>query len=358
VEGYPNYKIAIAHVSPVFLDTPATIAKACSIIEEAARHGAQLVAFPETYVPAFPLWSALQAPIYSHDFFLRLARSALRGPGPELERVARTARAAQVFVSLGINEGTVASVGCIWNANVLIGDDGAILNHHRKLVPTFYEKLTWANGDGAGLRVCETRLGRIGMLICGENTNPLARYALMAQGEQVHIASYPPLWPTRDPRQGSANYDLAGAIRIRAGAHSFEAKCFTLVAAGYLDPASREILLACGPEAGRIMDESPRGASMVIDPTGKMVGSPLCETEGILYADIDLAACVEPKQFHDITGGYNRFDIFRLTVNRAANRPISFAEPTTMDSEAANMLAASSAGYWRDSAIPEEPPGG
>jgi len=357
MEGYPSYKVAIAHVSPVFLDTPATVAKACSIIEEAARHGAQLIAFPETYIPAFPLWSALQAPIYSHDFFLRLARSAVRVPGPELERVARVARSAQVLVSLGINEGTAASVGCLWNANVLIGEDGSILNHHRKLVPTFYEKLTWANGDGAGLRVCETRLGRVGMLICGENTNPLARYTLMAQGEQLHIASYPPLWPTRDPRKGGANYDLADAIRIRAAAHSFEAKCFTLVAAGYLDSASREALLACGPEAGRIMDESPRGVSMAIDPTGKSIGGGMSETEGILYADIDLSACVEPKQFHDITGGYNRFDVFHLTVNRTANRPISFVDTLSTESEASMASGSPTAAYRRDNVLPEEPPG-
>ncbi len=323
--AYAKFTVAAAHASPVFLDTPATVAKACSIIEEAARHGAQLVVFPETYVPAFPLWSALNAPIYNHDFFVRLAQGALCVPGAELERVARQARRLGVFVSLGINEGTPASVGCLWNSNVLVADDGAILNHHRKLVPTFYEKLTWANGDGAGLRVSETRLGRIGMLICGENTNPLARYALMAQGEQLHIASYPPVWPTRDPRQGG-NYDLRDAIRIRAAAHSFEAKCFTVVAAGFLDKACREALLVCGTEAGRILDESPRGVSMVTDPSGKLVGDPLCESEGMLYAEINLEACVEPKQIHDVVGGYNRFDVFRLTVNRTANRPIDFID--------------------------------
>ena len=150
-----------------------------------------------------------------------------------MARVAATARACGVFVSLGFNEGTPASVGCIWNANVLIGDEGAVLNHHRKLVPTFFEKLVWANGDGAGLRVCETRLGRIGMLICGENTNPLARYTLMAQGEQVHISTYPPVWPTKDPKTGG-NYDLAGAIRIRAGAHAFEAKAFNVVVSAFI----------------------------------------------------------------------------------------------------------------------------
>ena len=99
------------------------------------------------------------------------------------------ARRHEMVVSIGITEGTDASVGCLWNTNLLIGSDGTILNHHRKLVPTFFEKLVWANGDGRGLRVVATEIGRLGMLICGENTNPLARFALMAQGEQVHMSS-------------------------------------------------------------------------------------------------------------------------------------------------------------------------
>src|SRR5437899_1510337 len=222
--------------------------------EEAARNGAALIAFPETYIPAFPLWSAVAAPIHNHEWFKRLAASALRCPGPELERIAGAARRHGVVVSLGFNEGTADSVGCLWNSNVLIGEDGAILNHHRKLVPTFWEKLTWANGDGAGLRVCETPLGRIGMLICGENTNPLARFALMAQGEQVHVSTYPPVWPTRDPK-GGGNYDLPSAIRIRAGAHSFEAKAFNIVASGFMDAAMREELATLGKDAMRVLDE-------------------------------------------------------------------------------------------------------
>lgn len=322
---HPAYRVAAAHVAPVFLDLPKTVEKACSLIEEAALHGAQLVAFPETYLPAFPLWSALQAPIYSHEWFKRLAANTMRCPGPELERVAAVARRAGVFVSIGFNEGTADSVGCIWNSNVLIADDGRILNHHRKLVPTFWEKLTWANGDGAGLRVCETRLGRLGMLICGENTNPLARFALMAQGEQVHISTYPPVWPTRDPRQGG-NYDLAAAIRIRAGAHSFEAKAFNIVVSAFMDRAMRQELGGIGPDAGRILDESPRGVSMVIAPSGEPMGALARDGEELLYADIDTAACVEPKQFHDVVGAYNRFDVFRLTVDRTANRPIAFVD--------------------------------
>jgi len=321
------FKAAAAHVAPVFLDAPKTVAKACSLIEEAARNGAALIAFPETYIPAFPLWSAVVAPIHNHDWFKRLAASSIRCPGPELERIAGAARRHGVVVSLGFNEGTADSVGCLWNSNVVIGEDGAILNHHRKLVPTFWEKLTWANGDGSGLRVIETRLGRIGMLICGENTNPLARFTLMAQGEQVHVSTYPPVWPTRDPRGGGgANYDLAGAIRIRAGAHSFEAKAFNIVASGFMDAAMREELATLGQDAMRVLEESPRAVSMVIGPTGEPVSDVLSDREGLLYASIDTRACVEPKQFHDVVGYYNRFDVFHLTVDRTRRRPVAWRE--------------------------------
>jgi aliphatic nitrilase len=319
----PAYKVAVAHVAPVFLDTGATVAKACALIAEAARRGAKLIAFPETFVPAFPVWAALKAPIYNHALFKRLAASAVRVPGPEVAKISAAAKKAGIFVSIGVNEGTAASVGCIWNANLLIGDDGAILNHHRKIVPTFFEKMIWANGDGAGLRVVETSIGRIGALICGENTNPLARFTLMAEGEQVHVSSYPPVWPTRDPQEGG-NYDLASAIRVRAGAHAFEAKCFNIVAAGYMDKAMRDELAALDDDAGRILDLSPRGVSMVLGPDAAVVGEVMSGAEGMLYADIDLNACVEPKQFHDVVGYYNRFDIFKLTVDRSRNRPVTF----------------------------------
>lgn len=127
----------------------ATVDKACAVIREAAQHGAELVVFPEAYVPAFPIWASLQAPIHNHDLFSELAASTVQIPGPELAKITETARELGVFVSLGVNEGTTNSTGCIWNSNVLIGDDGAVLCHHRKIVPTFYEKLVWAAGDGA-----------------------------------------------------------------------------------------------------------------------------------------------------------------------------------------------------------------
>jgi aliphatic nitrilase len=335
----PKFKVAIAHAAPVMLDLTATTNKACALIEETARNGAALVVFPETYIPAFPVWSALRAPIYNHDLFCRLAANAMTVPGPEVERICATARSAGVIVSLGINERSSASIGCIFNANILIGPDGSILNHHRKLMPTFYEKLSWAPGDGAGLRVCDTACGRIGMLICGENTNPLARYTMMAQAEQVHIASYPPVWPTHGPEAGG-DYDLAQAIRLRAGAHSFEAKAFTVVASGFMDQAMYKMLSALDADAARILDNSPRGVSLVTGPSGSIISPELRDEEGLLYAEIDVSQCVAPKQFHDISGGYNRFDIFQLTVNRSAHRPVTFVlRETGLDSDQSVVAA-------------------
>jgi aliphatic nitrilase len=323
---YPTYKVAAAHVAPVYLDTERSVAKACSVIDEAADHGARLVAFPESFLPGFPVWAAVEAPIRTHDLFKRLAASAVLIDGPELARIRQTARRKEIFVSVGFTEGTKASVGCLWNSNALVGADGALLNLHRKIMPTWYEKLVWAQGDGSGLRVCDTELGRIGMLICGENTNPLARFALMAQGEQVHVSTYPPVWPTRPP-DGGGNYDLAHAIRIRAAAHAFEAKAFNLVVASCVDQSLRQAIeSALGKEPLRVLEQSPRGISLVVDPTGAPVGDFLREEEGILCAEVDLARGVEPKQFHDLVGSYNRFDIFNLSVDRSPRRPVTFID--------------------------------
>lgn len=321
----PHFKAAAIHAAPVFLDKDATTKKAISLIREAVAAGAELVAFPETYIPAFPVWAALWAPIDNHDLFVRMADQSVLIDGPEVKAIRDEARRLGVVVSIGISEKSPASVGGIWNSNLLIGEDGEILNHHRKLVPTFYEKLIWSAGDGAGLRVVDTRLGKIGQLICGENTNPLARYALMAQGEQFHISSWPPVWPTRRPAEGG-NYHIAAATRIRASAHCFEAKVFGLVTSGVLDKAARDMLVARDPSAAAVLDGTPRAATFFLDPTGEQIGEALCEEEGILYADIDLNRCVEPKQFHDVVGYYNRFDVFAVSISRRRLSPATFID--------------------------------
>ncbi|ANP90081.1 carbon-nitrogen hydrolase family protein [Rhizobium leguminosarum] len=320
--GSKNFKAAAAHIAPVYLDPVASTQKACSVIAESARNGASLVVFSESFLPGFPVWAALYAPIQSHEHFKRFLNASVYVDGPEIERVRKAASDNGIFVSIGFSERNPASVAGLWNSNVLISDTGEILIHHRKLVATFFEKLVWDPGDGAGLVVADTGIGRIGGLICGENTNPLARYSLMAQAEQVHISTYPPIWPTRVPTE-SDNYDNRAANRIRASAHCFEAKCFGIVVAGRLDESARRSIAQDDPAIAAIMDASPHASSFFLGPTGAPMGDEMVD-EGIGYAHIDLDDCIEPKRFHDVVGGYNRFDIFDVTVNRTRRKPVRF----------------------------------
>ncbi len=324
---YPKFKACAAHVAPIFLDADATVQKACALIAEASRAGARLIAFPESFVPGFPVWAGVQAPIKNHEFFKRIAANSIEVPGPEVATICAAAREHAITVSIGVSERSAVSLGCLWNSNLLIGADGTLHNHHRKLVPTFYEKLVWANGDGDGLRVTATDIGKIGMLICGENTNPLARYTLIAQGEQVHISSYPPVWPTRLSNE-PGRYDLASAIRIRAGAHSFEGKVFNVVSSGFLDQRTLAALRGIERDGRDTLEHSPQAVSMVLGPSGEVISDTLCESEGLLYQEIDVSKCVEPKQFHDVVGYYNRFDVFDLKVTRKRLAPIEFLDET------------------------------
>lgn len=323
---HPIVKVAAVHAAPVYMDRAATVRRLISFIDEAARHGAELVVFPESFVPGFPVWAALWAPIYNHERFKRMVAGSMLADGPEMDAVRAAVQRNRVFVSLGFSESTRVSVGCIWNSNVLIGDDGTLLVHHRKLVPTFYEKMVWAAGDGYGLRVADTRIGKIGALICGENTNPLARYSLIAQGEQIHVSAWPAVWPTRAPGSGQ-NFDNLAANLIRAGAHSFEAKAFGILSAGFMDKGMLDSLLdGADAQAAAVLESTPRAATQFLDPTGAAIGDMLQNEEGIAYASFDLNACVEPKQFHDIAGYYNRFDVFDLTIDRRRLTPATYID--------------------------------
>ncbi len=338
-------RVAACHASPVFLSAKETTEKAISLIQEAARNEAKLVIFPETYIPAFPIWSSLRPPTHNHELFKHMVRESVYVDGEEINAIRAIARQLEVMVSIGISEKVHTSSATLFNANLIIGSDGAILVHHRKLMPTFYEKLTWAPGDGHGLRVAETRLGKIGCLICGENTNPLARYAMMAQGEQLHISIWPAVWPTRFSKAGSgakgANFDNVSANRTRAAAHCFEAKCFGVLCSGFL---GADAIQATAENSGneklikQELEQAQRGATMFLDPTGTLLPgfvvdkntsehvstNMLQNEEGILYADIDLDDCIEGKQYHDVVGGYQRLDVFELKVDRTRRQPATF----------------------------------
>ncbi|PWK34277.1 carbon-nitrogen hydrolase family protein [Cupriavidus plantarum] len=323
MKTYPKFKAAACHISSVFFDQDACTDKACDWIAEAARNGAELVVFPEAFISAFPVWAGVWAPVDTHEFFAKFAASAITIDGPEMARIRRTAREHGVFVSIGINEATPNSVGCVWDTNVLIGDDGSILNRHRKLMPTHFEKLVWTMGDGSGLRVVDTRLGRLGALICGENTNALARFALMSQGENVHISSFSPRFPTHPA--GQPAYDLEASIRLRAGAHAFEGKLFNIVSSSFLQPDVIDMLSRGNTAVHRNIDEASRSVSMILGPDGAPISEVIRDGEGIAYAEIDVAKCVVPKQFQDVVGYYNRFDVFSFGVNRNAHSPATFS---------------------------------
>ena len=322
---FPKFRAAAVQAAPVFLDTAATINKACDLIAEAAGNGARLVVFPEVFVPGYPYWNWTMTPIQGSPWFEKLFKASILVPGPEIDQVREAAKAAHAHVVLGVNERDPYSMGTLYNTLVFIDENGDIIGKHRKLVPTWAEKLTWAGGDGSTLKVYDTAIGRLGGLACGENTNTLARFALLAQGEVVHTANYISL-PTAPPE-----YDMVEAIKVRAQAHSFEGKVFTVVSCSAITP---ELIDAVAhDDASRAMLQRKNSAfSGIFGPDGRLISEPLIDVEGIAYADIDINKCIQPKQMHDIIGHYNRFDVFQLHVNRQPQSKVVFDDFGTFES--------------------------
>lgn len=319
--SYPTVKVAAVHAAPVFLDLDGTLAKVDALVAEAAAEGAELVAFGEVFVSGYPIWAGVLPPIDTHDFYERLVRSGVTVPGPATDRLADIARRHGVVLSIGVNEVSTHSSGQVWNSNLVFDTHGTLVNHRRKLVATWYERLTWSHGDGADLRPTELDGWNLGVLICGENTNPLAKYAQIAQGERLHVASYPPSWPF-DGRPGATQYDLTEAIRLRTASHSFEGKVFSVVASTTLDAAAVDEV-AGDDERIRALLASVPTASMILGPRGETVAGPIVEGEGILYAEVDLSEAIVLKRAHDVAGTYNRFDVFDLRMNQRRHVPIT-----------------------------------
>ncbi len=314
---YPKCRVGAVQAGPVFMDRDATVDKACQLIQEAGRNGARLLAFPEAFIPAYPYWSRYLPPLQSARYTKELIKQAVQVPSLSTDRLSQAARDAGIYVMVGINEKIPRAHGTLFNSNLFIGPNGELLGRHRKLVPTLSEKLVWAYGDGNGLRAHETELGRVGSLICGENANPLARFVLIADGEQIHVANYLAL-----PRDDTGGYNLAKDIEIRSAAHSFEGKIFTVVSSLIINQTVIDYF-SDQNELHSLLSTGSVGHTAVYGPWGLPVAGPLAPgVEGILYADIDLEDALMPKLRHDIGGSYNRFDIMRVLVNRAPHESV------------------------------------
>ncbi|MFQ5899278.1 MAG: carbon-nitrogen hydrolase family protein [Candidatus Methylomirabilia bacterium] len=309
--GWPIFTAAAVQAAPVYLNRDVTVDKACALIRQAGGAGARLVAFPEVFVPGFPHWIYLDRPQANERYFLQLVREAVEVPGPLTEKLGQAAREASAYVVIGVNERSRRSMGELFNTNLIFAPDGSLLGCHRKLMPTYAEKMIWSFGDGSTLRVYDTAVGRLGTLCCGENTNPLARFALMAQGEQVHVANYP-------ARPAGDAFDLKHAIEIRSAAHAFEGSCFVVVAGSLISPEMREIL-GDSQEKRRLLGEESQTFTGILGPDGKVIAGPAAAgAEEIVYGTIDLEAIIRRKIHHDLAGNYNRFDVLSLTLNRSS----------------------------------------
>ncbi|MFT5337325.1 MAG: nitrilase [Luteibaculaceae bacterium] len=317
---FHQFKAATVQTSPIFMDVSKTVDKAISFIQEAANKGAKLIAFPEVFIAGYPYWNWIMTPVEGSKWYEILYKNSVAMDNPDLLRLFEAAKEFDIHVVIGMNE-KGQSFGEIYNTNLIIDNTGTCTGKHRKLVPTWAEKLTWSSGDGSSLKVYNTDIGPIGTLACGENTNTLARFTLLTQGELIHIANYISL-PVAPP-----DYNMAEAIKIRAAAHSFEGKLFTIVSCSTISQEMMDILKPDVPNVESLLTRENSAFSGFIGPNGAVTGdAPLIDEEGIIYADIDLAKCIQPKQMHDILGHYNRFDIFDLRVNIAPTKNIQFVD--------------------------------
>jgi nitrilase len=324
---------AAVQATPVFLDREATVAKACRLIEEAAANGAGLVVSPETFVPTYPDWVWRSPPWGTGSaWFARLQDQAVVVPSAATEALGRSAARAGAYVSIGVNERDPAG-STLYNTQLCLGPDGALLGKHRKLMSTGGERLVWGMGDGSTLEVFDTPFGRLGGLICWENYMPLARYALYAKGVDVWTA---PTWDTSDVWVPTLRH-IAKEGRVHVVGVAPLLRGSDVPA----DLPGRDELY------GGDDDWLSRGHSTIVGPRGEILAGPLLEREGILYAELDPARARAARVEFDPVGHYARPDVFRLVVDERERVRVT----TEQDEPAAGPAGAGAAAIPRPGAV-------
>lgn len=312
-DSYGTVKVAAVQAASVFLDREGSTEKACRLIHEAGRNGARIIGFPEGFIPAHPVWYHHHAASgrIANNLAVELFKNSVEIPGPEIDALCDAARAANAYVVIGVCEKIPNTLGTMFNTQVYIGPDGRLIRKHQKIMPTVGERLVHTGGHGDTFGAFQSEFGPMSGLICGENSNPLAVFALIAEGTRVHVMS----WPNHFPTSGDP---LRNRVAIDSQAFAQMSKAFVISACGTVDERMIE-MLKTGAEGEKFLrDPNCCGGSLIVDPFARIIAGPMGAEEGILYADCNLELGIQMKLRHDFAGHYNRPDIFQLHINRAA----------------------------------------
>jgi aliphatic nitrilase len=310
-------KVAAVQISPVLYSRKGTVDKVINKIKELGKKGVQFATFPETIIPYYPYFSFIQAPFMMGKEHQRLLEEAVTVPSAETQAIGEAAKQANMVVSIGVNE---RDGGTIYNTQLLFDADGTLIQRRRKLTPTYHERMVWGQGDASGLRAVDSAVGRIGQLACWEHYNPLFRYAMIADGEQIHSAMYP----------GSFLGPLhTEQIEINVRQHALESASFVVCATGWLD-ADQQAQIA-KDTGGPIGPISGGCFTAIIGPDGQIIGEPLKTGEGEVIAEINLAQIDARKRLMDANGHYNRPELVSLLIDRTpaahVHERVTYAEP-------------------------------